>query len=212
MNTLDHIVTKYGLNVNQKQLPIEIPNTTRDDLASLFCELGYKVGAEIGVERGVYSEVLCKANPQAKLYSIDAWKAYKGYREHVTQEKIDQLHDSAVSRLEPYNCQLVKGFSVDVSKTFDDGSLDFVYIDGNHEYTHVVNDIASWDRKVRPGGIVAGHDYILRKTNGYLMHVPYAVQGFTASYNIRPFFVLGRKHAPGGEARESSRSWFYVKR
>ena len=50
---------------------------TRDDLALYFKERGYKTGAEIGVDRGLYSEVLCKSNPGVKLYCIDPWKIYK---------------------------------------------------------------------------------------------------------------------------------------
>ena len=44
-------------------------------------------------------------------------------------------------------------------KQFKDGSLDFVYIDGNHTFEYVINDIAEWSKKVRKGGIISGHDY-----------------------------------------------------
>lgn len=67
---------------------------------------------------------------------------------------------------------------MDVVKQFKDESLDFVYIDGNHSFQHVVNDLCEWEKKVKVGGIVAGHDYIKRIHNGYLMHVPMAVHGF----------------------------------
>jgi hypothetical protein len=39
------------------------------------------------------------------------------------------------------------------------GELDFVYIDANHEYEHVLEDVRAWAPKVRAGGIVSGHDY-----------------------------------------------------
>jgi len=42
---------------------------------------------------------------------------------------------------------------------FQDGSLDLVYIDANHAYEHVIEDIRDWLPKVKPGGIIAGHDY-----------------------------------------------------
>lgn len=223
-DTFDFIVDKYNLANQAGYAPgtiaekvIEIPNTTRDTLAQIFAELKFNVGAEVGVERGLYSEVLCKANPDLKLSSVDAWTAYKGYRDHVTQSKLDGIYEDAKRRLSPFNATLIKGFSMDVVKQFEDESLDFVYIDGNHEFTHVVNDLSEWQKKVKVGGIVAGHDYIKRIRNGYLMHVPMAVHGYLDSYDIRPLFILGRRHAEDnldpakGELRESTRSWFYVK-
>jgi len=211
MNALEYICNRYGLDRYQKNLPIEIPDTTRDTLASIFADLGFTEGAEIGVERGLYSEVLCKNNPGLHLYSIDAWKAYRGYRDHVTQAKLDEIYRDAVLRLAPYNCTLIRKFSLDAVRTFADASLDFVFIDANHEIRQVIDDISEWQKKVRVGGIVAGHDYILRKGAGYIMHVPYAVRAWTEAYQIGPWFVLGRKNAPEGEVRETTRSWFYVK-
>ncbi len=129
----------------------------REALATYLFENGYIEGAEIGVEQGAYTEVLCKAG----LYvnAIDAWTAYRGYRVHVSQPKLDRFHETAKNRLYKYNCNIMKMFSMDAVKMFDDGSLDFVYIDGNHEFQNVTNDIAEWSKKVRKGGIVAGHDF-----------------------------------------------------
>ena len=44
-------------------------------------------------------------------------------------------------------------------KRIPDGSLDFVYIDSNHSYDYVMEDLINWSRKVRKGGIVSGDDY-----------------------------------------------------
>ena len=76
----------------------------------------------------------------------------------------------------PFNCEdvqrsfderaakcgnLVKhvGYSIDVAKTVKDGSLDFVYIDGLHDFGSVKQDIAAWWPKVKAGGFIGGHDY-----------------------------------------------------
>ena len=211
MNTLEYILSKYNLPSGQKF--IEISGTNRETFASLLSELGLNVGAEIGVECGIYSEIICKANPNIDLYSIDAWTAYKGYRDHVSQDKLDGFMEITKKRLAPYRATVIKGFSMDVVKKFKDDSLDFVYIDGNHEYQQTVNDIAEWHKKVRVGGIVAGHDYIRRVDNGYLMHVPMAVNGYVDAYNIAPLFILGKKEDPKPPAgvRDNARSWFYVK-
>lgn len=192
---------------------VELADMNRVKFAYLLAELGLNKGAEIGVECGLYSEVLCKANPNIQLYSIDAWTAYKGYRDHVSQEKLDGFMEITKKRLAPYNAKVIKGFSMDIVKQFKDESLDFVYIDGNHEFQQTVNDIAEWQKKVRPGGIVAGHDYILRKNNGYLMHVPHAIHGYCDSYDIKPLFILGKKSDPKPPVgyRDTARSFFYVK-
>ena len=197
--------------MNQHRLPIEIPDVTRNDLASLFYELGYKIGAEIGVERGAYSEVLCKRNPNLKLYCVDAWAAYAGYREHVPQSKLDDFYEFTRDRLSDYDCELIRAFSMDAISRFAENSLDFVYLDANHEFQQVVNDISEWSKKVRPGGIISGHDFIRRKNKDYYMHVIEAVTGYTSSWQIRPWFLMGRKEAVERERRDKPRSWMWIK-
>lgn len=199
MDTLSRIVEKYNVDLSQKS-PIRLP-ITRDDLAVLFAELGFTKGAEIGVERGLYSETLLKANPKLYLYAIDPLKAYKGYREHVSQEKMDGFYEEVVARLNPYGAMVIREFSMDAVKGFEDESLDFVYIDGNHDFQNTTNDIAEWSKKVRTGGIVAGHDYIRNKKKDYKCHVKDVVQGWTYAHDIKPWFVTSDK----------SPSWFYVK-
>ena len=73
MDTLDYIIKKYGVDPEGK-LPIEIPNAGKADLAKLLHELDFKIGVEVGVAEGKYSQKLCEANPQMKIYGVDAWK------------------------------------------------------------------------------------------------------------------------------------------
>lgn len=49
--------------------------------------------------------------------------------------------------------------SVEAAALFEDGSFDFVFLDGNHDYERVRNDIHAWLPKVKAGGTLAGHDY-----------------------------------------------------
>lgn len=211
VNTLDYIVQKFKLNPDQRQ-PVEIPNTDRNTLASLFGELGFKMGAEIGVELGIYAETLCKRNPGVHLYAVDAWAAYAGYRDHVSQGKLDGFYEQVKERLAPYHCELIREFSMDAVKRFAPNSLDFVYIDANHEFRYVAEDLAEWSKVVRPGGIVAGHDYCKRTVSQpYSCHVVEVVQAYTQAYHIRPWFVLGSKDIREGELRDRPRSWMWVK-
>lgn len=211
MDTLAYILNKYNLNPDVRHMPIEIPNTGRDDLAVLFAELGFRVGAEIGVEQGLYSEVLCRANPDARLYAIDAWRAYRGYREHVSQRKLDDFYEATRERLAGYNCELVRKFSMDAVQDFEPESLDYVYIDANHSLRFVVEDITEWSTRVRRGGVVAGHDYRKTKAPVTMLHVVQAVHAYTDAWKVRPWFVLGRKEKIEGEIRDHNRSWFWVK-
>jgi hypothetical protein len=87
---------------------------------------------------------------------------------------------------------------MDAVKDYPDQSLDFVYIDGNHEFSHVAADIAAWVKKVRRGGILAGHDY--RRTTNLVCHVVDVVNAWTYSHKIKPWFLTS-KDIPG---------WFWV--
>jgi predicted O-methyltransferase YrrM len=193
--TLEHISKRYGVELNSRS-PIEIPDMDRIELAVLFSDLGYKVGAEIGVERGFYSLDLLRNNPGLRLYCVDYWTAYQGYREHVTQEKLDGLYADAAQRLEPYDAVLMRGKpSVERSKEFKDGSLDFVYIDANHVAEAVTEDLTVWTPKVKSGGIVSGHDYRVFEHKPFVQVVP-AVNDFTRARGIDPWFITSGDRTP----------------
>jgi hypothetical protein len=132
---------------------------SREDFPKFFAELKFKVGAEVGVLKGEFSELLCKGNPGLKLYCIDAW----GIGEKKRREYHLQALEEAKVRLSVYDTVLIHKLSMDAVKDFADESLDFVYIDANHEPSFVREDIREWTKKVKKGGIVSGHDYNLYK-------------------------------------------------
>ena len=126
----------------------------RTELARYFNELGFKHGAEIGVLGGKYSVELCKAG--MKVYCIDSW----GINEIRLHDYHLRKYEVAKIALDPYNAVLIRMLSMDAVKNFKDDSLDFVFIDANHRYGYVKNDIIEWTKKVKKGGIVSGHDYL----------------------------------------------------
>lgn len=211
MTTFDKICEFWPQTPTGGVSPREIPNSGRDDLAQLFRHLDCRMGAEIGTERGLYAETICKTNPQLNLYCVDPYKAYKGYREHKSQNKLNGFFEEALARLMNYDVTFIRKLSVEAAAGFKDNSLDFVYIDGNHSLLHVIQDLCYWVPKVRHGGIVAGHDFIRRNHTGYAMHVVQAVHAYTDSYGIKDWYVLGRKAIIEGEVRDKPRSFMWVK-
>lgn len=55
---------------------------------------------------------------------------------------------------------MLRQTSQEASKEFPDSSLDFIYIDAQHHYKAVQEDIGLWAKKVRPGGVIGGPDYL----------------------------------------------------
>jgi len=199
-STTNYLKNKFKVEDDARE--VRLSNFTRDDLALLFSELGYTEGAEIGVERGIYSEVLLKSNPNLDvLHGIDPLEAYHGYREHVSQEKLNGFYNEVREKFKGRNYNFSRLFSMIAVRNFDHNSLDFVYIDGNHNFQNTTNDIAEWSKRVRKGGIVAGHDYNRNKKKDYHCHVKDVVQGWTYAYGIKPYYITSDK----------SPSWFYVK-
>ncbi|MAG60139.1 hypothetical protein CMO96_05135 [Candidatus Woesebacteria bacterium] len=218
-NTYNYIIKKYNIEVG-KQYIIDIPNMSRNDMAELFGELGFNKGAEVGVENGYYSEILCKANPNLHLSCIDPWSA-GAYEEgidaiDVEQKKYDERYEECVKILKPYNCTIIRKGSMEALEDFEDESLDFVYIDANHDFPNFTNDLHYWLKKIRPGGIVSGHDYAIfsyKKHN----HVKRALEGYARSYRMQPLFIVGSLEYDKGTTKPSAtrdkyRSWFWVKK
>jgi len=164
----------------------------RTAFIQMLAERGSKVGAEIGTDHGQYAQQLCEGISGLKLYCIDPWLPYTEGNNVHGQEDVDQIYEEAKKRLIPYDCRILKSTSMEAVKTFDDNSLDFVFIDGNHEYNYVFEDITEWTKKVKPGGIVAGHDYKVDPVNDY--GVIEAVNEYTKDNHIAPWFIL---HAGG---------------
>ena len=215
MMTLEFILKKYNLSIDRQYI-VNIPNMGRDNLAELFAELNFNVGAEIGVWRGEYSETLCKANPNLHLYSVDSWQlsSYEKPEQETAlnapQSYFDSKYEEARLRLAPYNCTIVKKDSMPALIDFEDDSLDFVYIDANHDFVNFTNDLHYWLKKIRPGGIMSGHDFAYfsyKKFN----HVKRALIAYTRCYRMIPLFVIGADEYKEGTVRDPYRSWMWIK-
>jgi|SRR3989344_1329757 len=193
--------------------PFEIPDASRDDLPKFFIEMGFKEGAEIGVDKGEFTEKFAQAG--LKIHGVDSWAWSKDYDNSRSQEHYDNIYEQAKSRLAPYsNATIFRKTSMEAVEDFKDESLDFVYIDGNHKLKFVIEDIVGWSKKIKSGGVIAGHDYVQFKPRAEtgICHVIPAVNAYTRAYEIDNWYVIGRKEAPAGETRDRWRSWMFIKK
>ena len=213
MNTLDYIVKKFNIEVGSQYF-IDIPEMVGSvDLAKLFGELGFRKGVEIGTDEGIFAEVLCKTIPNVLLTCVDPWKAQAylpGEQPEGSepQSYFDNRYAETTAKLQNYNVSFFKETSMKAKEYFLNDSVDFVYIDGNHDFLNVTQDIHYWYKKVKPGGIISGHDYVnypFRKYN----HVKKAVQAYAKAYHLLPVFAV--KQDKHGLRRDRYRSWFIVK-
>lgn len=133
-------------------------------------ELGdIDTAVEVGVWRGDYSRTIIRSLEPKKFIGIDPWELYEGYtdkpgNEFNSQESLDHLYLSVKESFEKdFDCaEIWRAHSVNASKHFENESLDFVYLDADHKYEPVRADIQAWWPKIKPGGILAGHDYIAK--------------------------------------------------
>lgn len=198
--------------IKQKGRPFEIPDCSRDDLPEFFKQMGFKAGAEIGVKKGEFSEKFAQAG--LKIYAIDPWLSYEDYDEDPSnQKRLDFQYEHTKRLLAPYsNCKIIRKTSMNAVSDFEDGSLDFVYIDGNHQFRYLADDLVEWSKKVKKDGVICGHDYIYTspKTKAGTVHVIYVVNAYTQAYKIRNWYLLGRGERRGNETRDRFRSWMWI--
>ena len=156
--------------------PVRIPKLDRKRLVQLFGEHGLTEGAEIGVDRGRFSEYMFKVIPDLHLYCVDPWR---------WKLRGESRYNSTVTRLTDRNATIIRKDAMDARYDVPDESLDFVYIDGDHLFDAVVQDIIAWMPKIKLGGIMALHDYHTEVGADVMM----AINAYTHCHDIRPWYV-----------------------
>lgn len=123
-------------------------------------------GVEVGVQKGIFSEIILKSWEGQTLYSIDPWLEFSKDEyiddANVPQNKQEELYQETLERLKPFGNQskVIRAKSEEAVKLFQDEQLDFVYLDAQHTYEALKKDIERWFPKVKKGGLLGGHDYI----------------------------------------------------
>jgi hypothetical protein len=133
----------------------------RVDLPKLWEQRGYKVGIEVGVYEGEYSEQILKSWG-GTLHLVDPWEHIPGMRDmhNKSTKEFRKVFANCQARMQPFGnrCIIHEGTSQEIVDNFQDLSLDFVYIDADH--TKAGEDFRLWFPKVRVGGMLAGHDFL----------------------------------------------------
>lgn len=155
--------------------------TSREELLRHFPKGG--AGAEIGVAEGTYSAAILERAAPRELHLIDPWSHLEGGADPLGAGEIltaveearargerfdppppssegDRLYAQVAARFEgDPRVRLHRQYSYKAAAAIADGSLDFVYLDGNHQYEFVLKDLQDFAAKLKPGGLLFGHDF-----------------------------------------------------
>jgi SAM-dependent methyltransferase len=200
--------------IKQKGKPYHIQGTTSTDLANFIKNYGCKVGVEIGVYKGEYTKIL--ADTGMTIYGVDPWGLYPDYPRTDSKflERQQFLYEHAKEYLKNYpNVSLIRKTSMDAVTSFPVESLDFIYIDGNHKFKYIAEDLYEWAKRVKPGGIVAGHDYYNSNDPAGLVKCKDVIDAYVKSYDIENFYTLaGHMPRNTSKSRDRWKSWFWIKK
>lgn len=154
----------------QKEKPLlsEFPVLQqRNDIIPILERLKFKTGIEVGVQRGIFAKKILSTWKSCEEYKlVDLWGREANYKEpgdHSSAEH-NQYYREAQNRMAPWTARNITEFfpmrSTDAADLLKDSHFDWVYIDARHDYCAVKEDIEYYWPKVRPGGILAGHDFV----------------------------------------------------
>jgi hypothetical protein len=171
--------------------------------------------AEIGVFVGYLTRQILKYTPRSLIseyWAIDPWKSITtgfGWHRHGNLERQWIRRYMYVCKFMRYFPELhvVRAPSVEASKLFPKEYFDLVFIDGDHTYKAVMQDIEAWLPLVKSEGILSGHDYANIKN---MTEVKKAVdKTFGDNVEIIP---VPKKHEKPGKKKGLSTTWVYYKK
>lgn len=117
-----------------------------------------EVGSWKGRSAAFLAVEIVNSEKDIQLDCVDLWEPV-GH--DIAPELYKNVYETFLKNIYPVRdvVRPVKMLSVTAAATYQDQSLDFVFIDASHDYQSVRQDILAWLPKVKPGGTIAGHDY-----------------------------------------------------
>ena len=151
----------------------------RDFICNFLQTLEDPVICEVGVKIGQNFDKMLIPKVKAAI-GVDIWRetGERGQNDNnFEQDLLDDQYREVFDKYLPQNrIRIIREFSVKAAKFFPDETFDFVYIDADHTYEAVTQDLDAWFPKVKVGGVIAGHDYISKEDTIRLGHsVPFGV-------------------------------------
>lgn len=140
-------------------------------LSNVINEYNYKIIAEVGIGYGGHAKQILKNTDIHKIYLIDPVKYYANDMfvddimskiPKIPGNNFNELFELIKNELSSWKEKVyfIRKESLQVTDTeLQDKSLDCVFIDADHHYQAVLNDLLFWSKKVRPGGQILGDDY-----------------------------------------------------
>jgi len=141
-------------------------------MAKIVNERMFKRIIEVGVYKGRFCGGLNWVCPHITNYiGIDTWADFHNpeYLEEnmakmTNEDWIEAYLECCRSTMVYPQIKLIRANANDVAKIIPNKSVDMVFIDADHSYEAVLNDLKVWTPKVRRGGIMSGHDFIKHHT------------------------------------------------
>jgi hypothetical protein len=174
----------------------------REAVPEALKQIGVPRIAEVGVGSGYFTKHLLRAEPTLAVAVDLWWDAGQLGPNHIPLAQPDMERQYAemleLQWSKPALCVL-RMDSARASRLFCPHFFDFVYLDADHRYAGVKQDIALWWPLVKQGGILAGHDYKVKRNCGVIT----AVDELLDRHQLhRNFLKLPERAAP---------SWFVLK-
>tara|TARA_Y100001970_G_scaffold285539_1_gene405600 strand:- start:8662 stop:9345 length:684 start_codon:yes stop_codon:yes gene_type:complete len=178
----------------------KIKKTSSDKRAYILEQLSKNsTFVEVGVWKGDFSKQISNISNPKLLILVDSWTYDEKVRgcapqvdgkEPLNQNFFDQAKKDTYSKFENNpNVHILDLNSQDASSTYEDNFFDYVYIDAEHTYEAVINDLKFWYPKLKKNGILFGDDYYWREEDDSLsLHKAY--QEFIFKQNIKNWCVF----------------------
>lgn len=149
--------------------------------------------AEIGVRKGTYAKYIYELTKPKKLYLIDCWEKQKG--DYEIDSSNNQNHDLYYKEVvnqfgQIKNVEIIKDFSENACKKFPVNYFDWIYIDADHTYKAISNDLHNWWPLIKNSGYMCGHDYF----TDYWVDVEKAVNKFLQNKKINLYALTLSKY------------------
>jgi Methyltransferase domain len=126
--------------------------------------MGIERMAEVGVYRGEFAAGLLRACPSLQTYHmIDPWRHLHDWNKpaNTTDERFEEFLGEAMAATDSFREKriVLRGRTIEVIDEIPDGTLDLVYIDGDHTLRGIAVDLIRAYPKIRTGGFLAGDDF-----------------------------------------------------